>query len=98
MCACSGPTVRNYNYYSAPAPPLIGGYGYGGYGYGGGISLFPSFGVPIFYGGGLFNFFIFMVSPASLSKLHASSCSLAKLHASLGSAEGLMELTQTVEE
>ena len=60
MYVCSGPSVRNYNYYSSPAPPLVGGYG--GYGYGGGgISIMPSFGVPLFYGGGIFNFFIFMV-------------------------------------
>lgn len=55
----SGPSVRNYNYYSAP--PLVGGYGGYGYGYGGGISIFPSFGVPLFYGGGIFNILIFMV-------------------------------------
>ena len=53
----SGPSVRNYNYYSAP--PLVGGYGYGGYG--GGLTLAPSFGVPLFYGGGFFNILIFMV-------------------------------------
>ncbi|BDA42144.1 hypothetical protein COCOBI_03-0290 [Coccomyxa sp. Obi] len=53
----SGPSVRNYNYYSAP--PLVGGYGYGGYGYGGGLSIFPA--TPIFFGGGgLFNILIFM--------------------------------------
>ncbi|CAL5221088.1 g3215 [Coccomyxa viridis] len=54
----SGPAVRNYNnYYSAP--PLVGGYG--GYGYGGGgISIMPSFGMPLFYGGGIFNFFVVM--------------------------------------
>ncbi|CAL8468171.1 g7710 [Coccomyxa elongata] len=57
----SGPSVRNYNYYSAP--PLVGGYGgygYGGYGYGGGgLSIFPA--APIFFGGGgLFNILIFM--------------------------------------
>ncbi len=58
--ACSGPSVRNYNYYSAP--PLVGGYGGYGYGYGGGgISLFPT--MPIFFGGGgLFNILILMVS------------------------------------
>ena len=60
---CSGPAVRNYNYYSAP--PLVGGYG--GYGYGGGgISIMPSFGMPLFYGGGIFNFFIVMVSSSQL--------------------------------
>lgn len=52
--------MRNYNYYSSPAPPLIGGYGYGGYG-GGGLTFAPSFGVPLFYGGGFFNILIFMV-------------------------------------
>ena len=60
---CSGPSVRNYNYYSAP--PLVspyGGYGYGG----GGISMFPSFGVPLFYGGGIFNFLIFTVRTCRL--------------------------------
>lgn len=59
VLSCSGPAVRNYNYYSAP--PLVGGYGGYGYGYGGGgISLFPT--VPIFFGGGgLFNIIIFMV-------------------------------------
>ena len=60
FACCSGPTVRNYNYYSAPSPPLIGGYGYGGYG--GGMTFAPSFGVPLFYGGGFFNILIFMVS------------------------------------
>ncbi|CAK0771199.1 hypothetical protein CVIRNUC_003843 [Coccomyxa viridis] len=54
-----GPSVRQYNNYISPAPPLVGGYG--GYGYGGGgLSIFPSYGVPLFYGGGIFNFFIFM--------------------------------------
>ena len=56
--------MRNYNYYSAP--PLVGGYG--GYGYGGGgISIMPSFGMPLFYGGGIFNFFIVMVCSSQLS-------------------------------
>ncbi len=56
---CSGPSVRNYNYYSAP--PLVGGYGGYGYGgYGGGLSIFPA--SPIFFGGGgFFNILIFMV-------------------------------------
>lgn len=58
--------MRNYNYYSAPAPPLIGGYGYGGYG-GGGLTFAPSFGVPLFYGGGFFNILIFMVRPCCRS-------------------------------
>ena len=59
-CQRSGPSVRQYNNYISPAPPLVGGYG--GYGYGGGgLSIFPSYGVPLFYGGGIFNFFIFMV-------------------------------------
>ncbi len=62
LSLCSGPSVRNYNYYSAP--PLVGGYGgygYGGYGYGGGgLSIFPA--APIFFGGGgFFNIIIFMV-------------------------------------
>ena len=67
----SGPTVRNYNYYSAPAPPLIGGYGYGGYG-GGGLTFAPSFGVPLFYGGGFFNILIFMVSACCQPCLHTN--------------------------
>ena len=64
----SGPSVRNYNYYSAPAPPLIGGYGYGGYG--GGLTFAPSFGMPLFYGGGgFFNILIFMVRNAASTVL-----------------------------
>ena len=56
--------MRQYNNYISPAPPLVGGYG--GYGYGGGgLSIFPSYGVPLFYGGGIFNFFIFMVRVCS---------------------------------
>ncbi len=55
----SGPAVRNYNYYSAP--PLVGGYGMGGYG---GMTFAPSFGMPLFYGGGFFNILIFMVRTA----------------------------------
>ena len=43
----SGPTIRNYNYHSYSSPPVYG-YGGGGYGYGGGgITLMPSFGVPV---------------------------------------------------
>lgn len=43
----SGPTIRNYNYHSYSPPPVYGGYG-PGYGYGGGgITLMPSFGVPV---------------------------------------------------
>lgn len=62
---CSGPSVRNNNYYSAP--PLVSPFGGYGYGYGGGgISMFPSFGVPLFYGGGIFNFLIFMVRTCCL--------------------------------
>lgn len=51
----SGPTINNYHSYSAP--PLYGGYG--GYGYGGGgITLMPSFGVPLIGGGSFFTFII----------------------------------------
>lgn len=47
----SGPTIRNYNYHSYSSPPVYG-YGGGGYGYGGGgITLMPSFGVPLIGGG-----------------------------------------------
>ena len=50
LCLCrgqSGPTIRNYNYHSYSPPPVYGGYG-PGYGYGGGgITLMPSFGVPV---------------------------------------------------
>lgn len=50
----SGPTIRNYNYHSYSPPPLYGGYG-PGYGYGGGgITLMPSFGVPLIGGGSFF--------------------------------------------
>ena len=66
---CSGPAVRNYNYYSAP--PLVGGYGMGGYG--GGLTFAPSFGVPLFYGGGFFNILIFMVRALSVLAHGAAS-------------------------
>ena len=80
--------MRNYNnYYSAP--PLVGGYG--GYGYGGGgISIFPSFGVSPFYGGGIFNFFIVMVCNSYLVAYPRSAYQL--LHGAQ-----LISLSQAVE-
>lgn len=54
----SGPTIRNYNYHSYSPPPVYGGYG-PGYGYGGGgITLMPSFGVPLVGGGSFFTIVI----------------------------------------
>jgi uncharacterized membrane protein len=56
--AAPGPSVRNYNYYSAP--PLVSPYGFGMPFFGGGIvAPFPLFGI-----GSLFNilFLLFMVN------------------------------------
>jgi len=60
----AGPTIRNYNYHSYSAPPVYGGYG-PSYGFGGGgISIMPSFGVPLIGGGGFFSliFGLFAIS------------------------------------
>lgn len=56
MPRSSGPTVRNYNYYSAP--PLVSpwGFGFPGFGFGyGGVGVFPMFGF-----GTIFNIIVLM--------------------------------------
>jgi uncharacterized membrane protein len=51
----SGPSVRNYNYYSAP--PLVSPYGYGLPFFGGGVGIAP---FPIFGIGSIFNIILLM--------------------------------------